>query len=279
MQVGVFAKTFAGGDPDTVFAAARAAGFEAVQYNMACSGLSSLPLEIADDTASAIARAATVHGIEVVAVSATYNMIHPVAERLEQGRRAAVAIAACAARVGAKVLTLCTGSADPLDQWRHHPDNGTPQSWRKLLREFEYLVPLAERHGLMLGVEPELGNVVSSAHVARRVIDTLRSDRIGIILDPANLFEIADRKNADAIVAEAIDLIGDRIVMAHAKDRTADGGFAPPGGGVIDFDDFVHRLRDTGFDGPLVGHGFGEQAAPGVAAFLQARIGKSAAVA
>ena len=43
MQVGVFAKTFEGNHPATVLAAIRDAGFSTVQYNMACSGLGSLP--------------------------------------------------------------------------------------------------------------------------------------------------------------------------------------------------------------------------------------------
>ena len=47
-------------------------------------------------------------------------------------------------------------------------------------------------------------------------------------------------------------MLGDRIVMAHAKDRRADGSFAAAGSGVIDFRHFVRSLRDAGFDGPLV---------------------------
>ena len=57
--------------------------------------------------------------------------------------------------------------------------------------------------------------------------------------------------------------------MAHAKDRYADGRFATAGQGVVDFGDFIARLRGIGFDGPLVTHGLSAAEAPAVAAFLK----------
>jgi len=57
--------------------------------------------------------------------------------------------------------------------------------------------------------------------------------------------------------------------MAHAKDRFADGRFATAGKGVVDFADFVARLKAAGFDGPLVTHGLAAEEAPGVARFLK----------
>ena len=42
MRLGIFAKTFPGSAPSPVLRQARAAGFAAVQYNMACSGLPSM---------------------------------------------------------------------------------------------------------------------------------------------------------------------------------------------------------------------------------------------
>ena len=58
MRIGIFAKTFAGRDPLTVLQAAKAAGYEAVQYNLACSGLDPAPHDIPDAVADAVAQAA-----------------------------------------------------------------------------------------------------------------------------------------------------------------------------------------------------------------------------
>ena len=77
MKLGIFAKTFEGSDPATVMQAVKAAGFSTVQYNMACSGLASMPDEISSETARAVSQAAQDSGVIIAAVSATYNMIHP----------------------------------------------------------------------------------------------------------------------------------------------------------------------------------------------------------
>ena len=77
MQLGIFAKTFAGTDPQAVLSAARQAGYQVVQYNMACSGLPSLPAEITEEQAIGVAKAAQITGVAIAAISATYNMTHP----------------------------------------------------------------------------------------------------------------------------------------------------------------------------------------------------------
>ena len=88
MQIGVFAKSFEGDRPATVLAASRDAGFSTVQYNMACSGLGSLPGTISEDTAREVREASAGTGIGIAAISATYNITDPDPERLAAGRRA-----------------------------------------------------------------------------------------------------------------------------------------------------------------------------------------------
>jgi sugar phosphate isomerase/epimerase len=268
MQLGIFAKTFPGRDPDTVLKAAKESGYSAVQYNMACSGVDALPVAIERARAEAVGKAARRWGVTIAAVSATYNMIHPSLDHRRRGRLAVAAIAEAAGAMGARVLTLCTGSADSSDQWRYHPENDSPDSWRALLQEFDHLVPIAERYELVLGVEPELANVVSSHFRARELLDTLKTDHVGIVLDPANLAEVADSAQRRKVVEEAIDLLDGRIVLAHAKDRHANGAVASVGKGEIDFRHFFSRLRGGGFDGPVIAHGFEEADAAGVASFL-----------
>ena len=271
MQLGIFAKTFAGSTPAAVLGAAKAAGYGAVQYNMACSGLAALPEAISHDVADAVRAASLATGVEIAAVSATYNMIHPDAAVREAGRRAFAAIAAAAPRMGTRLITVCTGSRDAADQWRHHPENESPQAWDEMCAEFRRILPLAERHDLLIGVEPELANVVSSAAIAERLVSELGSKRIKIVLDPANLFEVAGADERRAIIEDAVRRLGPHIAMAHAKDRTADGGFCAPGKGVIDFSHFFRCLRDAGFAGAVVTHGLSAAEAPGVAEFLRAR--------
>ncbi len=272
MQLGIFAKTFPGTGAATLLDAVRAAGYDCTQFNMAGVDLPAMPDTIPEAALAEIRAAATASGVTVVALSGTYNMIHPdPAVRADGLRRLGVMLAA-ARELGVGLVTLCTGTRDALDQWRHHPDNATPAAWADLCREMAQAVPMAEAAGVDLGIEPEQANVVTSATDAKRLIGEMGSARVRVVLDPANLFERADRAEARSIVASAIDLLGDRIAMAHGKDRAADGSFTTVGKGVVDFPDLVARLRATAFAGPLVTHGLTAEEAPGVAAYLRGLI-------
>jgi sugar phosphate isomerase/epimerase len=268
MQLGIFARTFPGTDPAAVLGAVAGAGFAVTQYNMACSGLPSIPDAIGPGVAAAVRAASEASGVAVVALSGTCNIIHPdPVVRAECMRRLEVVIAA-APMLGARLVTLCSGTRDPDDMWRAHPDNATLEAWRDMTASMATAIDAAEAADVDLGIEPELGNVVSSAAVARRLIDEMGSARLKIVLDAANLFEIAPLAEQRAIVSRAVDLLADRIVIAHAKDRTAEGDFVAAGEGVLDYRHYLGALRAAGFDGPLVAHSLSAAEAPGVGAFL-----------
>lgn len=269
MQLGIFSKTFTGSGPAEILAKARAAGYECAQFNLTCAGLPSMPdTPVSAADIATIREASASSGVALVALSGTYNMIHPdPAVRAEGLKRLANVIEAARA-LSIPLVTLCTGSRDAKDMWHHHPDNATPEAWADMIAELGKAAQFAEAAGIDLGVEPEQANPVISADHALRMIEDVGSPRIRIILDPANLFEQASPDAARRIVADAVDKLAGRIAMAHGKDRAADGSFATVGKGVVDFPDFVARLRAAGFDGPLVTHGLTAEEAPGVAAFL-----------
>lgn len=268
MVPGVFAKTFAGSDPLTVLKACRAAGFGAAQYNMACSGIGALPETADASVADAVAAAARETGVMVSAVSATYNMIDPSAERRMAGRRSFEAIAAMARRMGAGLVTVCSGSANAQDQWKAHPHNGSAEAWADMCGEFELLLRMAEQHDVLIGVEPEQANVVSSAEKAYELLKTFPGSAIRIVFDPANLIEHVESARVAAVLDDALDRLAPSLALVHAKDRHADGRVAVAGGGVVDWPHLLSGLEACGYDGPLVAHGMSAADAPRAAAYL-----------
>lgn len=272
MRLGIFAKTFPGESPMAVMTAAREAGYSSVQYNFACSGIGALPSAIPSACVDAIISAAAETGLAIAAISATYNMIHPDLAVREHGRRSFEAIASVARRTGSDLLTVCSGSRNAADQWCGHPDNHGPEAWGDMVAEFTRLIEIADRHDVFIGVEPELANVINSAMQARRLIETVKSHRIRIVFDPANLFEVEEAEVRGAMIDAAIELLADRIAIAHAKDRNADGSFATAGKGVIDYARYLASLKAAGFMGDLVTHGLGAAEAEGVASFLKSAL-------
>lgn len=269
MRLGIFAKTFAGANPSTVLEAAKVAGFDTAQYNMACSGLHSMPDAIPAEAIAAVAQASRQSRLPICAVSGTYNMAHPDPAVRAVGLRRLEVLAAACSGMATRLITLCTGTRNPEDQWRHHPDNATVEAWRDMRAEMEKAVAIAERFDLKLGIEPELTNIVDSAAKASRLIEELGSPTLAVVLDPANLFEGDDVVGQRRIVAKAISLLADRIVMGHAKDRDAGGNFVAAGKGVLDYPHYLRCLREAGFDGDLVAHGLSAREAPDVSAFLR----------
>jgi sugar phosphate isomerase/epimerase len=264
MQLGIFAKTFAGTHPQQVLEQVQQAGFSCAQYNMACSGLAAMPDAIEEEQARAVAKAA----VAIAAVSGTYNMIHPDVSVRQIGLRRLEVLAAHCGLMGTNIITLCTGTRDTEDQWRAHFDNDSSGAWADLCANMSAALLIAERHNVTLGIEPELANVVSSAAKAQQLIADMQSGRLKIILDAANLFEHETIDEQRQIVAGSIDLLAEHIVMAHAKDRLPSGEFVAAGQGCLDYHFYITQLRKTGFVGPLITHGLQASEAPQVAQFL-----------
>jgi sugar phosphate isomerase/epimerase len=268
--IGIFAKTFPRPTLEENLDAVRAHGLGVVQYNLACAGLPSLPERIEPHLARQIHAAAAARGITIAAVSGTFNMIDPIGERRDAGMRRLGQLAGACALLGTKIITLCTGTRDPDDMWRGHPANGRPDAWADLLVAMEQALVLAEVHDLWLAIEPETANVVDSPAKARRLLDELRSPRLKIIIDPANLFHVEDLPHQRATLDAAFDLLGPDIVLAHAKDvRVVDGTVhhVPAGTGVLDYPHYLTLLRHLAV--PLIVHGLAETDVARALAFLR----------
>jgi sugar phosphate isomerase/epimerase len=273
MQLGIFAKTFDGKSPGIVLPQVKAAGFTVAQYNMACSGLASMPDEISGAVITDIKSAAQASGVTLNALSATYNMIHPDVSEREKGHRRLAVIAEAAQALGIPIITLCTGTRDAADQWKHHPDNTSDAAWHDLIQSMQTAIAIADRNKVNLGIEPELANVINSAAKARQLLDQLKSPRLKIIFDPANLFETETVAEQRRMVSSALALLSKDIAMAHAKDRTSSGAFVAAGTGVLDYPHFLSELKRTGFNGPIITHGLSAVEAPQVCEFLKRELG------
>ena len=93
-------------------------------------------------------------------------------------------------------------------------------------------------------------------------------------MDGANLFHAGQLPRMREVLDEAMALLGQDIVIAHAKDLNHDGdaGHEAAGTGRLDYDYYLARLRDCGFDGALIAHGQDESQSDDVFAFLRDKL-------
>ena len=275
MQLGIFTKVWPPGDLDATLRLMTGYDLRHTQFNLACVLPDTLPEHISPETIQSVWASLARHGVEMDAISGTFNLIHPDPAFVAAGlRRLAVLAAACHA-LGTEVITLCTGTRDPDNMWRGHPDNAGPDAWRALLGALERALLIAEAADVCLAVEPEQANVVDSARKARTLLDYFGTRRLKIIMDPANLFERAASAEIARTVAEAFDLLGPDIVLAHAKDRDAQGRFVAAGQGVLDYDHYLGQLRRIGFDGALVLHGLTPTEVAPCVRFLRSKLDRA----
>ena len=259
---------------ERLFSRIRRAGYDQVQFNFASIGIEDMPESVSADLIGRIRRSCDDNGLDIVAINATFNLIDPDQGRLRENMRRFPVIAEASRALDCPILTLCTGTHDPQDMWRYHPDNALEASFQALCANMEPLLPIADRYGLYLGIETEAANVAATPQRSMRLLDTLGSPRVKIVMDGANVFQPgqAHPDLAPAVLQNAFDVLGKDVILAHGKDIAASPGirFATPGRGIIDYDLFLALLRKIGYEGGMILHGIQDEAdIPACAAWMK----------
>ncbi|MBM2618611.1 sugar phosphate isomerase/epimerase [Actinoplanes sp. LDG1-06] len=265
LSLGIFARTFVRDTPAEVAGAVGAAGYRLAHWNFAAIGLPTLTFDI--DRFGEVHRSFDAAGIGIPSVSGTFNVIHPDVELRERQTAEAVRLIGLVPLLGADVVTLCTGTRDPENMWRAHPGNTDPDAWTDLRKTLDPLLEAAESAGVRLGVEPEPGNVIRDAPTAARLLAELGDDApVGIVLDPANLLTPQTVSRQNEILGEAVDLLGDRVVGAQAKDVVT-AGYSAAGAGLMNYPAVLAQLNRIA-PVPLIVQDASEADAPRVRADL-----------
>ena len=279
MEIGIFARTFTAPTLDGVLDGVVGHGLKHVHFNLACAGVESLPASIDNKLCRTLRKAFDDRDLVMVGVSATFNAIHPDLKKRRDEISGAKRLIERCGDLGTSLVSLCSGTRDPLDPWRKHPDNNLPQAWHDLVHTLEQLLPLAERHRVTLGIEPEHANVIDSPGKARQLLNELKSESLKIIIDGANLFDTQEElSNMERVLKEAFDQLGEDIVMAHAKDIPNDPERKQQaaGTGRLDWDTYFRLLHASGFDGPVVLHNLEPGEVGDAVAFVRAKAGLDA---
>lgn len=258
MRLGIFAKTFERPDLDSCLQAVADAGFSAVQFNLSVAGLPTIPeAPVPNELVRQIRAAAEHAGVSLDAISGTFNAAHPDPAYRRTHLDRFPNLSAAARGLGITIITLSSGSRDPGDMWRWHPDNVTPEAWADSRATLQALAAIADEHGLTLAVEPEHSNVVATAEQAIAMLDQVGSPRLKIVYDAANLLDPNGFEHATAAAAIERDIatLESHIALAHAKELITGRAPAVPGTGLLPWRLIVQNLRRAGFDGTLVVHG------------------------
>jgi sugar phosphate isomerase/epimerase len=228
MHLGILARTFPRPTLEETLDAIAERGLTHVQFNMSCVGLPTLPERLDENLCIWIARSFRERGLTMAAISGTFNLCDPDPLRLIENLRRLEVLAAACRWLDTRIITLCTGTRDPEDIWKWHPENIRRETWETLIQSMQKAVAIADRHEVTLAFEPERNNVVNSVPRARMLLDHVDSPWLKVVLDPANLMHPEGRFDWSEALDEAFDWLGADIVLAHAKNPSFEGYRGPP---------------------------------------------------
>ena len=160
MKIGIFTTTFARPTLAETLDAVIGHGIREVQFDLSSAGVPGMPEQIDPQLTATIRRELATRGMRMAALSGTFNMIDPDLERRRAGMRRLRVLAAACHDLGTGVITLSTGTRDPENMWRRHPENDTPEAWHDLIAAMGEAVAIAAEHDVTLAFEPEVANVV-----------------------------------------------------------------------------------------------------------------------
>ena len=213
-----------------LFEKMKARGFAAVQFAFSSiaesaftpTGQIEIPAEIPDADIRAVQENARNYGIPVKVINGTFNMAHPDKDIREEGIRRFHVLCRASKQLGAAYISLCSGTRNPDNLWAPHPDNDTDAAWADMLDTVSRCTRTAEQYGIILAVESEASNIISTPERARRLMDTVGSPNLKMILDCANLFHTgqAHPQNVRATLDHAFALYGHDIVLVQREDRS-----------------------------------------------------------
>ena len=262
MELGMYSPEIKRRSLPELFQAAAGYGFRQMQFNYTSAGLEELPDRIPDSLVSSIRREADFHNIKITALNGTFNMVHPDEELVKECLKRFEALAASCKELGCNLITLCTGTRNPKDAWVWHPDNETEETWAAFRRTLDPLIDYARKYNIYLGIEPEVVNVIDSADKACRLFEEVKSERIRIIMDVANMVPdgAATPENIRRIMEDAFSRLGKYTYIVHGKDIMAsvpgeETVLTSAGRGILDYRRLVRLMEEYGCSDSLILHG------------------------
>lgn len=183
--------------------------------------------------------------VDIAVLGCYLNLANPNREQLEKTVHRYMAHIRFASWLGCGVVGTETGA--PNETYSFTPECHTEEALQIFVNNLRPIVKYAEQMGVVFAIEPVYRHIVWNPKQARRVLDEINSPNLQIIFDPVNLLDIANYQDREAVIREAIELLGPDIAMVHLKDfRIEEGKMVSVGCGlgVMDYTDILRFIKE-----------------------------------
>ncbi len=173
--------------------------------------------------------------LDVAVLGCYLNLAHPDPEKLRAFQSRYYGHLRVAAMAGVGMVGTETGA--PNAAYKLDANTHSPEALRTFMWNLEPVLERAEKHGVMLAIEPVWNHIVYNADRAQEVIDAMKSPNLRVIFDPVNLLCPENADQRERVVGEAMDKLCDHIAMVHIKDFVrADGRLVSVAAGTGEMD-------------------------------------------
>jgi L-ribulose-5-phosphate 3-epimerase len=184
------------------------------------------------------------HNVQIAVLGCYFNMIHPDLAERKKGLERFKEHIRYARDFGCSIVATETGNVNP--EIFYTEENFKEEPFLEVVESVRELVKEAEKFGVIVGVEAGVNHPVYSPKVMKRLLDSINSNNLQVVLDPVNLLTIDTYQNQEEIFQEAMDLFGDRVVILHAKDFIIENNELVPtavGKGLLNYEYILKEVK------------------------------------
>ena len=185
------------------------------------------------------------YNVQIAVLGCYFNMIHPDLVERRKGIERFKEHIRFARDFGCSIVATETGNVNP--EIFYTEENFKERPFLEVVESVRELVKEAEKFGVIVGIEAGVNHPVYSPKVMKRLLDSINSNNLQVILDPVNLLTIDTYQNQEEIFQEAMDLFGDRVVILHAKDFIIENNQLVPtavGKGLLNYEYILNVLKE-----------------------------------
>ena len=183
--------------------------------------------------------------LDVAVLGCYLNLANPNKESLKAIQNKYLAHIRFASLLGAGVVGTETGAVN--EKYTFEERNHSEEALEIFINNLRPVVEYAEKMGVIMAIEPVYKHIVCNPIRARKVLDTIASPNLQIIFDPVNLLDISNYEQRDAIIKEAIEVLGKDIAMVHIKDFVVKDGkleSVAAGTGNMDYTQIIKFIKE-----------------------------------
>jgi sugar phosphate isomerase/epimerase len=260
---------------DEVIKRIKASDFSCVQLDVSFKDCDAAKEKLSKQKANEIRDKFRDANIAVVAVSAYTNLVHPDPEKRKANIAYLKMMMERALDLGCPYVVSETGTYNRESDWVWDNKNGTEAAYQEACGIIYDITKFARENGADFLIENYVNNVIGSVEQVLRLFKDINMPNLRLLCDPTNYFDESNIDDVDNQLRRIFDALGDKIVMAHAKDckRTEDTGekhadidadeahsfrgsgaveLPAPGLGVLNYDLYVKLLAKDHPNMPMI---------------------------